>query len=57
IPEGRADVITMGALILHQFMKLLGTESIRVSIQGLRYGMAWKELQKLVSDGETTNSA
>ncbi|NEX11279.1 MAG: Ppx/GppA family phosphatase [Prosthecochloris sp.] len=56
IPEGRADVITMGALILHQFMKLLGTESIRVSIQGLRYGMAWKELQKLVSDGETTNS-
>ncbi len=53
IPEGRADVITMGTLILRQFMKLLGTESIRVSIQGLRYGMAWKELQKLAGDSET----
>ncbi|MCG8343201.1 MAG: Ppx/GppA family phosphatase [Chlorobiales bacterium] len=47
IPEGRADVITMGTLILHQFMRLLGVTELRVSIQGLRYGLALKELQKL----------
>lgn len=47
IPEGRADVITMGALILHQFMRLLGITELRVSVQGLRYGLALKELQKL----------
>lgn len=46
VPEGRADVITMGTLILHQFMKLLGVPELRVSIQGLRYGLALKELQK-----------
>jgi len=49
IPEGRADVITMGTLILHQFMRLLGVPEIRVSIQGLRYGLALKELQRLRS--------
>lgn len=47
VPEGRADVITMGTLILHQFMRLLGVAEITVSIQGLRYGMALKELQQL----------
>ncbi len=47
IPNGRADVITMGTLILHQFMRLLGIEEIRVSIQGLRFGLAQKELQRL----------
>lgn len=53
VPEGRADVITMGALILHQFMRLLGVQEITVSIQGLRYGMALKELQQL--QGENSN--
>ncbi len=47
VPEGRADVITMGALILHQFMRLLGITEVGVSIQGLRYGLALKELEKL----------
>ena len=47
IPDGRADVITMGTLILHQFMRLLGIGEIRVSIQGLRFGMAQKELLRL----------
>ncbi|NTW62895.1 MAG: Ppx/GppA family phosphatase [Chlorobiaceae bacterium] len=47
IPEGRADVITMGTLILHQFMRLLGIGEIRVSIQGLRFGLAQKELLRL----------
>ncbi|UZJ37551.1 Ppx/GppA phosphatase family protein [Prosthecochloris sp. SCSIO W1103] len=53
VPEGRADVITMGTLILHQFMRLLGVQEITVSIQGLRYGMALKELQQL--QGENSN--
>ena len=47
IPEGRADVITMGTLILHQFMRLLGIEKVLVSIQGLRFGLAQKELLHL----------
>ena len=47
IPDGRADVITMGTLILHQFMRLLGIEEIRVSIQGLRFGLAQKALLHL----------
>ena len=47
IPDGRADVITMGSLILHQFMRLLGVGEIRVSIQGLRFGLAQRELLRL----------
>ena len=47
IPEGRADVITMGTLILLQFMRLLGVGRIRVSIQGLRFGLARKALLRL----------
>lgn len=47
MPEGRADVFTMGVLILHQFMRMLGVGSLTVSIQGLRYGVAQQELQKL----------
>lgn len=47
IPEGRADVFPMGTLILHQFMRLLGVGSITVSIQGMRFGMAQKELIRL----------
>jgi len=47
IPDGRADVITMGVLILYQFMRLLGVGEIRVSIQGLRFGLAQKELLRL----------
>lgn len=47
IPEGRADVILMGTLILHQFMRLLGVDRVTVSIQGLRFGMAQQELARL----------
>lgn len=48
IPEGRADVITMGTLILRQFMRLLGSDSVQVSIQGLRYGLALRELHQML---------
>ncbi|HWR00459.1 MAG TPA: Ppx/GppA phosphatase family protein [Chlorobaculum sp.] len=51
IPEGRADVITMGTLILHQFMRLLGVGAVTVSIQGLRFGMAQQELRRLREQG------
>jgi exopolyphosphatase/guanosine-5'-triphosphate,3'-diphosphate pyrophosphatase len=47
VPEGRADVITTGTLILHQFMRMLGIPEIRVSIQGLRFGLAQRELLRL----------
>ena len=47
IPEGRADVFTMGTLILHQFMRMLGVGAVTVSIQGLRFGMAQQELKRL----------
>jgi exopolyphosphatase/guanosine-5'-triphosphate,3'-diphosphate pyrophosphatase len=47
IPEGRADVFTMGVLILRQFMRMLGVGAVTVSIQGLRYGVAQQELQRL----------
>jgi exopolyphosphatase/guanosine-5'-triphosphate,3'-diphosphate pyrophosphatase len=49
IPEGRADVITMGTLILHQFMHLSDVGTVTVSIHGLRFGMALKELIRLQS--------
>lgn len=51
IPEGRADVILMGSLILERFMRRLGADSVTVSIQGLRFGMAQKELNELKSAG------
>ncbi|MBM3161835.1 MAG: Ppx/GppA family phosphatase [Chlorobi bacterium] len=47
IPEGRADVIAMGTIILRQFMRLLGVGELRVSIQGLRFGLAQRELFRL----------
>lgn len=49
IPEGRADVFTMGVLILRQFMRMLGVGAVTVSIQGLRFGMAQQELRRLRS--------
>ncbi len=47
IPEGRADVILMGTLILHRFMLHQGVDTVTVSIQGLRFGMARQELLRL----------
>jgi len=45
VEPGRADVFTIGVLIVHQFMRLFGAPTIRVSVHGLRYGVAMKELQ------------
>ncbi|MCS6989619.1 MAG: Ppx/GppA family phosphatase [Chloroherpetonaceae bacterium] len=44
---GRADIITAGALILWEFMRVFGAKRITVSAQGLRYGVAARELRRL----------
>ncbi|KER10846.1 MAG: hypothetical protein HY22_01990 [[Candidatus Thermochlorobacteriaceae] bacterium GBChlB] len=46
VDKGRADVITAGTLILHQFMRLFSAKELTVSTQGLRYGMAVKALRQ-----------
>lgn len=45
VERGRADVITAGALILWTFMRIFGAKQIAVSTQGLRYGVAVRELR------------
>lgn len=40
----RADVITAGALILKTLAEIIGFESCRVSVQGLRFGLVFNEL-------------
>ncbi|MFQ3598953.1 MAG: Ppx/GppA phosphatase family protein [Chloroherpetonaceae bacterium] len=44
IERGRADVITAGAMILWTFMRIFGAKTVTVSTQGLRYGVAVREL-------------
>jgi exopolyphosphatase / guanosine-5'-triphosphate,3'-diphosphate pyrophosphatase len=46
VERGRADVITGGSLVLMSLMELLGAPSVTVSIQGLRYGVAMRELMR-----------
>ncbi len=41
--EGRADILTAGALILSQFMNQLRIEKVTVSERGLRYGLILRE--------------
>ena len=45
IERGRADVITAGTMILWAFMRIFGAKAITVSTQGLRYGVAVRELR------------
>jgi exopolyphosphatase/guanosine-5'-triphosphate,3'-diphosphate pyrophosphatase len=45
IERGRADVITAGTMILWTFMRIFGAKAITVSTQGLRYGVAVRELR------------
>jgi exopolyphosphatase / guanosine-5'-triphosphate,3'-diphosphate pyrophosphatase len=44
--EGRADLITAGALILRQVMRRFGFREIRVSEKGLRYGLVAREWER-----------
>jgi len=42
--EGRADVIFAGATILARVMESFGSDSVMVSDQGVRWGLAWREI-------------
>lgn len=44
--EGRADVITAGALILREVMAHLGFDEVVVSERGVRYGLLLREAEK-----------
>jgi exopolyphosphatase / guanosine-5'-triphosphate,3'-diphosphate pyrophosphatase len=41
--DGRADIITAGALILRRVMEKLGNTELLVSERGVRYGLALRE--------------
>ncbi len=45
VESGRADVITAGTMILWTFMRIFGAKQLTVSTQGLRYGVAMRELR------------
>lgn len=46
IEPGRADVIFVGATILHRFLLNLGKASMKVSVKGVRYGVALEVLSR-----------
>jgi exopolyphosphatase/guanosine-5'-triphosphate,3'-diphosphate pyrophosphatase len=43
----RADILPAGTLILRSVMDVLGLDSVIVSIRGLRYGVAFREYERL----------
>jgi exopolyphosphatase/guanosine-5'-triphosphate,3'-diphosphate pyrophosphatase len=49
--EGRADVITAGALILQEVMRHFACDEILVSERGLRYGLLIREWERLHPKG------
>ena len=48
--EERADVIFAGAAILERVMARFGLDSVTVSDQGIRWGLIWRELERLGSE-------
>ena len=46
VMEGRADVITAGALILSEVMQHAGFDEVVVSERGVRYGLALREWER-----------
>ncbi|ACF12947.1 Ppx/GppA phosphatase [Chloroherpeton thalassium ATCC 35110] len=48
VEPGREDLIVVGTMILHQFMRIFGVPSVRVSIQGLRYGVAARKANEFL---------
>lgn len=46
VTEGRADILTAGALILLEFMKTVAAEELVVSERGVRYGVVLREWKK-----------
>jgi exopolyphosphatase/guanosine-5'-triphosphate,3'-diphosphate pyrophosphatase len=46
LPEGRADVIFAGAMIVERIMTRFGLEEVIVSDQGVRWGLMWREIDR-----------
>lgn len=46
IESGRADVLFVGATLLHRFLLTLNKPSMKVSIKGVRYGVALEILRR-----------
>ncbi len=47
LPAGRADVIFAGATILERIMTRFGAGEVIVSDQGVRWGLMWREIDRL----------
>ncbi len=47
LPEGRADVIFAGATILQRVMTRFGADEVIVSDQGVRWGLMWREIDRI----------
>jgi exopolyphosphatase / guanosine-5'-triphosphate,3'-diphosphate pyrophosphatase len=47
LDEGRADVIFAGAAIVERVMAHFHLNEVIVSEQGVRWGLAWRELERL----------
>jgi exopolyphosphatase / guanosine-5'-triphosphate,3'-diphosphate pyrophosphatase len=45
--EGRADVIFAGTMILARMMDRFGAREVTVSDQGVRWGLAWREIDRI----------
>ena len=46
ILEARADVIFAGSIILERIMQRFDIDAVTVSDQGVRWGLAWRELER-----------
>ncbi len=44
--QGRADILTAGVLILHEFMTRIGADRVVVSERGLRYGLILRDYER-----------
>jgi exopolyphosphatase / guanosine-5'-triphosphate,3'-diphosphate pyrophosphatase len=51
----RADVIFAGATILERVMTRFGVDEVTVSDQGVRWGLAWREIERARADALATN--
>jgi exopolyphosphatase / guanosine-5'-triphosphate,3'-diphosphate pyrophosphatase len=49
IVEGRADVIFAGTALLERIMVQFGAESLMASDQGVRWGLIWRELDRIAN--------
>jgi len=47
LPQGRADVIFAGATILERVMTRFSADEVLVSDQGVRWGLMWREIDRL----------